>query len=439
VILQRVKNILLHKNIIKIITFLSGLLISWVTFAQQRFPRPDFESDYEVPSPLAPEPRWATIEIFDVIILFLVLCLTSWFVIKKRSRKGILYLSIFTLVYFGFYRNGCICSIGGIQNVTLTLFDPAYAISITALMFFILPLIFALFMGRVFCASACPLGAIQELVILRPISIPSPLRKVLGLIPYLYLGLSVLYAATNTDFIICRYDPFIGIFRMDASFTMLVLGGSFVLLGMFVARPYCRFLCPYGVLLSWMSSVSKWHLTITPSECVDCKLCAHSCPVDAINKPVIEPVSTTKDINRFIVSVVIIPVLIVAGGYIGSKSHVYLSRANSTVSLAELLIAKPELRNDPEHIDVQTFLTSGKTMDTLIEEASVIREQFYFGGWILGGFLGLAFGLILMSKTLYRSRKDYEPDKGNCVSCGRCMDYCPVGKPNFEELIKQQS
>jgi hypothetical protein len=78
-------------------------------------------------------------------------------------------------------------------------------------------------------------------------------------------------------------------------------------------------------------------------------------------------------------------------------------------------------------------------MDTLIEEASVIREQFYFGGWILGGFLGLAFGLILMSKTLYRSRKDYEPDKGNCVSCGRCMDYCPVGKPNFEELIKQQS
>ena len=422
---------------IAILTFFSGLLISVVSYAQQRFPRPDFETDYVVPSPLAPEPRWATMEILDVVILLIVMLLASWFAIKKRSRQGILYLSVFTLIYFGFYRNGCICSIGGIQNVTLTLFNPAYAISLTALLFFILPLIFALFMGRVFCGAACPLGAIQELIIFRPISIPSPVRKVLGLIPYLYLGLSILYAATNTDFIICRYDPFIGIFRMDATFEMLILGGSFLILGMFIARPYCRFLCPYGVLLNWMSKVSKWHLSITPSECVDCKLCAHSCPVDAINKPVIEPVSTPKDINKFLLSVLVLPILILIGGYVGSKSHIYLSKANPTVGLAELLIAHPELKNDPDHIDVQTFLTSGKTMETLLEEAATIREQFYYGGWIMGGFLGLAFGLIFMAKTLYRNRKDYEPDKGNCVSCGRCMEYCPVGKPDFDKIMEQ--
>ena len=422
---------------IAILTFFSGLLISVVSYAQQRFPRPDFETDYVVPSPLAPEPRWATMEILDVAILLIVMLLASWFAIKKRSRQGILYLSVFTLIYFGFYRNGCICSIGGIQNVTLTLFNPAYAISLTALLFFILPLIFALFMGRVFCGAACPLGAIQELIIFRPISIPSPVRKVLGLIPYLYLGLSILYAATNTDFIICRYDPFIGIFRMDATFEMLILGGSFLILGMFIARPYCRFLCPYGVLLNWMSKVSKWHLSITPSECVDCKLCAHSCPVDAINKPVIEPVSTSKDINKFLLSVLVLPILILIGGYVGSKSHIYLSKANPTVGLAELLIAHPELKNDPDHIDVQTFLTSGKTMETLLEEAATIREQFYYGGWIMGGFLGLAFGLIFMAKTLYRNRKDYEPDKGNCVSCGRCMEYCPVGKPDFDKIMEQ--
>ncbi len=422
---------------IAILTFFSGLLISVVSYAQQRFPRPDFETDYIVPSPLAPEPRWATMEILDVVILLIVMLLASWFAIKKRSRQGILYLSVFTLIYFGFYRNGCICSIGGIQNVTLTLFNPTYAISLTALLFFILPLIFALFMGRVFCGAACPLGAIQELIIFRPISIPSPVRKVLGLIPYLYLGLSILYAATNTDFIICRYDPFIGIFRMDATFEMLILGGSFLILGMFIARPYCRFLCPYGVLLNWMSKVSKWHLSITPAECVDCKLCAHSCPVDAINKPVIEPVSTSKDVNKFLLSVLILPILILIGGYVGSKSHIYLSKANSTVGLAELLIANPELKNDPDHIDVQTFLTSGKTMETLLEEAATIRKQFYYGGWIMGGFLGLAFGLIFMGKTLYRNRKDYEPDKGNCVSCGRCMDYCPVGKPDFDKIMEQ--
>ncbi len=423
----------------KISSIFLGLLISVVTYAQQRFPRPDFESEYKAPSILNPEPRQGILEYLDVFILFIVLSLTTWFVLKKRSRRGVLYLSIFTLIYFGFYRNGCICSIGAIQNVTLALVDPNYAISLTALGFFMLPLLFALFAGRVFCGGACPLGAIQDLIILKPIELPIGVRKALGLIPYVYLGLAILFASTQTDFIICRYDPFVGIFRMDAKFNMLVLGGSFLIIGMFVGRPYCRFLCPYGVLLNWMSSVSKKHLTITPSECIDCKLCERSCPMDAINKPVADPVSKKRDINRFMLSAIIVPFWILAGGYIISSSHIYLSKANRTVNLAELLITHPELRDDPEHIDVQTFMTSGKTMDTLVKEAAVIRQQFYYGGWMLGGFLGLAFGLIFTKKTMYRSRQDYEPDKGNCVSCGRCMDFCPVGKEDMETLMKLKS
>ena len=360
-----------------------------VAFAQQRFPRPDFETDYQAPSIEIPEPIHGFMEYLDVFILFIVLSLTTWLVLNKRSRKGVLYLSIFSLIYFGFYRNGCICSIGAIQNVALALVDPTYAISLTALAFFMLPLLFALFVGRVFCGAACPLGAIQDLIIIKPIELPVGVRKALGLIPYLYLGLSVLYAVTQTDFIICRFDPFVGIFRMDASFNMFVLGGSFLVIGMFVGRPYCRFLCPYGVLLNWMSSVSKKHLTITPSECIDCKLCERSCPMDAINKPVADPISKKKDINRFLISAVLIPLWILAGGYIVSSSHVYLSKANRTVQLAELLITHPELKQDPDHIDVQTFLTAGDTMESLVEEAAQIREQFYYGGWILGGFLGL--------------------------------------------------
>ena len=425
----------MKSRLFKISSIIIGLLISVVAFAQQRFPRPDFETDYKAPSIEIPEPRHGMMEYLDVFVLFIVLSLTTWLVLQKRSRKGILYLSIFSLIYFGFYRNGCICSIGAIQNVALALMDPTYAISLTALAFFMLPLLFALFVGRVFCGAACPLGAIQDLIIIKPIELPVGIRKALGLIPYLYLGLSILFATTQTDFIICKYDPFVGIFRMDASFNMLVLGGSFLIIGMFVGRPYCRFLCPYGVLLNWTSSVSKKHLTITPSECIDCKLCEHSCPMDAINKPVTDPVKKKKDVNRFLISAILIPLWILAGGYIVSSAHVYLSKANRTVQLAELLITNPELKQDPDHIDVQTFLTAGKTMESLVGEASQIRKQFYYGGWMLGGFLGLAFGLIFTKKTMYRSRQDYEPDKGNCVSCGRCMDFCPVGKPNFDELI----
>lgn len=418
------------KYILFLVTLAIYLFPLTVESQQQRFPKPEFETGYEQPSTITPEPRALALEYFDVLVLLVVLSLATWFALKSRSRQGVLWLSVFTLIYFGFYRNGCICSIGAIQNVTLSFADPTYAISLTALLFFLLPLAFTLFFGRTFCAGACPLGAIQDLVIIKPISLPRWLNKTLGLIPYLYLSLAVLFAATGTDFIICRYDPFVGIFRMDAKFLMVVLGVSFLLMGMFVARPYCRFFCPYSVLLSWMSRFSKWHLTITPAACIQCKLCTNSCPFDAIDFPTNEKevVKSGLGPKRFLAYAVLIPIWVAAGVFVGERSHTFLSKANPDVFLAELLISNPEIKNDPDNIDVQTFLASGKTMETLVEEAGVIREKFYVGSMIAGGFMGLVIGMTLLNTVVFRKRQDYVPHKGNCLSCGRCMDYCPVEK-----------
>ncbi|KPK82557.1 MAG: hypothetical protein AMS27_14440 [Bacteroides sp. SM23_62_1] len=412
----------------KISIILVIILISPVVLAQQRFPKPEFESEYTQPSPTIPEPRSISLEYFDIFVLLAVLTVAAWFILKSRSRKGLLWLSVFSLIYFGFYRKGCICPIGAIQNVALSFSDPGYTISLIVLAFFLIPLILTLFFGRTFCAAGCPLGAIQDLVIIKPLSMPSWLRKPLGIIPYIYLGLAVLYAVTKTDFIICRYDPFVGIFRMDAPFHMVILGISFLLMGMFIARPYCRFLCPYGVLLSWMSRFSKWHLSITPAECIQCKLCTTSCPFDVIEEPTKEKIEPGSRIylRRFILYALFIPLWVVIGGYTVSRASVILARANQDVYLAELLIAHPELREDPDNIDIQIFLASGKSMETLVEEAQVIQKNFRTGSWILGGFLGLVIGVKLMNQVIFRRRNDYEPHRGDCFSCGRCMDYCPV-------------
>ncbi len=403
-------------------------LISGNAFGQQRFPKPEFETGYVQPDTVKPEPRSTTMEYVDVAVLLGVLSLTTWLVLKKRSRQGILGLSIFTLLYFGFYRKGCICAVGSLQNVALSFADPAYTISLTVLLFFLLPLIFSLYFGRVFCAGACPLGVIQDLVIVHPISLPSWLRKTLGLIPYLYLSLAVLFAVTGTDFLICRYDPFVGIFRLDAPFLMIIMGVAFLMMGLFVARPYCRFLCPYGVLLKWTSKVSKWHMAITPAECIQCKLCTTSCPFDAIRYPTDSKVirNSRSEARKFILYGVLIPVWVAAGAYAGWKSHTWISRANPDVYLAELLITHPEVKNDPKNIDVQTFLSSGKTMEKLVKEATAIRRKFRWGSMIAGGFLGLVIGMTLLNQVIFRRNEDYCPDRGECFSCGRCIDYCPV-------------
>ena len=371
--------------------FLLLLFISFSAYSQkQRFPKPEFDTGYTQPTPVTPEPRAQMLEYFDVLVLIVFLALASYFMIKRRSRRAMLFLVFAAVAYFGFYRKGCICPIGAVQNVTLSFFDPTYAISVVILLFFVLPLIITLFYGRTFCGGVCPLGAIQDLVIIKPIHLPKWLNKTLGLIPYIFLSLAVLYAATGTDFIICRYDPFIGIFRMNGFFLLIVLGVAFLLLGMFIGRPYCRFLCPYGVMLSWMSRFSKKHMTITPAECINCKLCAKSCPFDAIDYPTDEKEVAKSGLGpkRFVIYAALIPVWIALGVFVGAKSHTFLSKGNPDVYLAELLISHPEVKNDPDNLDVQTFMASGKSMDTLVEEARVIQDKFYTGSMIMGGFLG---------------------------------------------------
>jgi ferredoxin len=407
------------------------LILQGSTLYAQRFPKPEFENGHTQPEVQKPEARSNALEILDIFVLITSLSVVSWLVIKKRSRRGVLYMSIFSIAYFGFFREGCVCSVGSLQNVTLALFQPGYAIPISALLFFIIPLVYTLFFGRTFCAGVCPLGAIQDIVVLKPIEIKPWLQKTLGIIPFVYLGLAILYAATASDFIVCRYDPFIGIYRLDGTFTMFLIGGIFLLVGVFIARPYCRFFCPYGVLLNWVSRFSKKHIAITPSSCIQCKLCENSCPFGAIEKPVAENIKHNKRtmVVRYLGLAVIIPLLIIIGGWAGLQVHEVLARVNQKVSLAnELLIANENVQK-VESLNIESFRSSGKPVEELYAEASVIINQFKMGSMLLGGFIGLVIGISLASLAILRYRKDYEPNKGECLSCARCVDFCPV-KPD---------
>ncbi len=415
---------------------LTLMLITLAGPAQQRFPKPEFESGHVQPPTLTPEPRAGWLEMLDVAVLIAALSLITWLIIKKRSRKGVFWVSIFSLVYFGFYREGCVCSVGAIQNITLGLFHPGYQVPYTVIAFFAIPLIYTLFYGRTFCAGVCPLGALQDLFVIKPYSLRSWVNALLGMFPYIYLGLAVLYAATATDFIICRYDPFVGIFRFNATFFMFALGGLLLLTSIFIARPYCRFFCPYGVLLNLFSRLSARHMTITPTECIQCRLCENSCPFDAIEKPSSVRVVDHKRmaVRRLMVLSFIIPLLMLAGGWAGSRYHEGLASVNPKVRLAAHLLEGEEGQPLEVQEDITAFRSSGTPAAELYAEAASIVRDFYAGGWILGAFIGLVFGLTLAGLTRFRRQTDYVPDKGACLSCARCMDYCPVRAGKEDEF-----
>ena len=147
------------------------------SFAQQRFPPPDFETGHKLPITTAPHARAISFEYLDVLVLAGCLITATWLIHRKRSRKGVVALSLFSLAYFGFWRKGCVCAIGSLQNVSLALGDSGYAIPIGVLAFFVLPIAVALFFGRSFCAGVCPHGVLQDLVLLKPLKVPEWLSR----------------------------------------------------------------------------------------------------------------------------------------------------------------------------------------------------------------------------------------------------------------------
>jgi polyferredoxin len=409
---------------------LIGLLVcGWAgnAFSIERFPPPEFETDYERPSPTAPSPRSGGMQMVDAFVLVAALGLSSHLVLRRRSRPAVFCLMLFSLAYFGFYRKGCICAIGSIQNLSLSLFNTGYVIPISVLIFFAAPLVFTLFFGRSFCAAVCPLGAVQDVTLLRPIAVPPWLEHSLRYLAYVYLALAVWLSALGSTFIICRYDPYVAIFRRNANLNLLILGGALLVIGFFVGRPYCRFLCPYGVILRQFSRLSKWRVRITPTDCNQCKLCEDACPYGAIQPPVPTWPSGTygRDKRRLAWLLVLLPILIALGAWLGHDLAPLTARTHTTVALAERIWMEEGEAVVGTTDASEAFRASGETIASLYQRAAALRARFETGGWFFGGFLGLVLGGKLILLSLRPRQTDYEAERAGCVSCGRCYEYCP--------------
>ena len=411
---------------------------------EARFPPPDFESGHQLPTTSAPLPGVGWIELIDIVVLVAALAVTSHLVLKRRSRAGVFAVAVCSLFYFGFWRQGCVCAIGSIQNVSLAVFDPGYALPVVVGVFFALPLVFTLIYGRTFCAGVCPLGAIQDVAAVRPVQVPRWLDQSLGLLRYLYLSAAVLFAATGSAFIICRYDPFVGLFRLSGTLNMLLLGGALLVLGMFIVRPYCRYLCPYGVLLGWLSRASKWHARIDPQQCITCHLCADACPVNAIDKPgdaATSPHDAATYRRRFGWTLALLPLLVALGAWAGGAMAPPMSRLHPAVQLAERIYAEETAAVTGVTDASMAFRALGTPIAELYEGSIVVQGRFQMGAPLFGGFMGLVFGGKLIQLARRAARPIYDIDRAHCVACARCFKYCPHDPDNLallEALTAQQ-
>ena len=424
----------------KILLTIASALVCARGLCEARFPKPDFTSGYQYPEITHGVPMEQLWNVVDVVLLVAMMSGVVWAAYRRRSRAVIYSTSIISVLYFGFFRSGCVCSIGSIQNVTLALTDPSYHLPWYVILIFLLPIVFTLLFGRVFCAGVCPLGALQELINVRNLRISKAVAATLGIIPWVYLAFTILYAATRSQFLICRFDPFVGIFRLGGDLGIIVFGIALLVMSVFVGRPFCQYLCPYGAVLSIFASLSWKKLGITEKTCINCGLCIRSCPVDAIRTPQTSRMKEARmtGVKRIIVFAILLPLFSIAGAFLVGKNSDALSKAHKSVYLYEQISevrgerlegsGQDTLNSTPStlnSLEVETFNAQGRSIEELKAEVDIIKHQYSIYSYLAGALIGFVIGFKLLKLSLKRSRNTYEIDSARCTMCGKCFEYCP--------------
>jgi len=215
--------------------------------------------------------------LFYVWILFLALAVTGNILHLSWLRKPLLFVSIVT---FGFYSGGCPCSVGDIFN-----FVTGQPVKSSAVLLMSLLFIVTLIRGRVFCGWMCPIGAIQEFVYCKPVThnrFPV-IDKIGKYLKFVVLAAFLFVSWKAGQNIYCGIDPFKSLFNFSGAPVSFYILSSLLLFSVFLSRPFCRYFCPLGAVLSLISKFSIFKIRISETSCISCKACTKNiCPSGAI-------------------------------------------------------------------------------------------------------------------------------------------------------------
>jgi NAD-dependent dihydropyrimidine dehydrogenase PreA subunit len=163
--------------------------------------------------------------------------------------------------------------------------DPVNKVS--AFIFFI---ILAIIGNKIICGWACPMGALQELIYKLPIfkkikskKLPFVLTNAVraGIFTAMLLFLFGVIGGKRGMVIYHYVNPF-NLFNLEFELESILSAVIVILIfSFFTYRPFCQFVCPFG-LVSWIAErISIFRIRIDKKKCTECGACIKACPLEA--------------------------------------------------------------------------------------------------------------------------------------------------------------
>ena len=222
--------------------------------------------------------------LYQLAVLFSLLILISFFMKYEdfRKTKGLFLLA--SVVYLGFIRGACPCMILSFQNTILTMLGND--IELISLVWFLGLIPVTYFFGKVWCGWLCHLGALQELLFRTPgLGLLKKRRsqKIMRMVRIVILIILLLQLLITRTNIFIHYDPFKVAFNLfSANTTGYVLLVLLLVSSVLIYRPFCRAVCPVGLILGWVVMIPGARRLTKQETCTDCVSCSKNCRYQAL-------------------------------------------------------------------------------------------------------------------------------------------------------------
>jgi len=135
--------------------------------------------------------------------------------------------------------------------------------------------------NKIICGWACQLGLLQDLLHRTPLPKWRPPFWLANTIRGVaFAGLLIGLLAAGIDWI-GWINPF-QIFRIEFTWAIGIFAAILLIASLFIYRPWCQFLCPFG-FVSWLvEQFSLLRPRINWEVCKKCQLCVGACPTQAM-------------------------------------------------------------------------------------------------------------------------------------------------------------